>query len=61
MPESMIHFGGKNSSIKVLVEIPAVQLSSVVLVTLKNRTPNPAAQLVIDCAREVAKPSAKRK
>jgi DNA-binding transcriptional LysR family regulator len=61
MPESMIHFGGKNSSIKVLVEIPAVQLSPVLLVTLKNRTPNPAAQLVIDCAREVAKPLAKRK
>jgi hypothetical protein len=36
-------------------------LNPVLLVTLKNCTPNPAAQLVIDCAREVARPLAKRK
>ena len=56
------HFGGKHLSIKVLpVEIPAVQLFPVVIITLKNRTPNPAAQLVIDCALEVAKPLVRQK
>jgi DNA-binding transcriptional LysR family regulator len=61
MPESMIRFAPKNLSIKVLVEIPAVQFSPVLLITIKNRTPNPAARLVIDCAREVAKSLAKKK
>jgi hypothetical protein len=32
-----------------------------VIVTLKNRALSPVAQLFIDCAREVAKPLAKRK
>jgi hypothetical protein len=31
------------------------------IATLKNRTLSPVAQLFIDCAREVAKPLAKRK
>ena len=31
------------------------------IVTLKNRTLSPVAQLFIDCAREVAKPLARRK
>jgi hypothetical protein len=31
------------------------------IVTLKNRTLSPVAQLFIDCAREVAKPLAKTK
>jgi len=31
------------------------------IVTLKNRTLSPVAQLFIECAREVAKPLAKRK
>jgi hypothetical protein len=31
------------------------------IVTLKNRALSPVAQLFIDCAREVAKPLAKRK
>jgi DNA-binding transcriptional LysR family regulator len=61
LPESVIHFGGKHLAFKVLpVDIP-VQLSPVFIVTLKNRTPNPAAQLVIDCAHEVARPLAKQK
>jgi DNA-binding transcriptional LysR family regulator len=56
LPESMVRFGAGDSSIKVLpVEVP-VQLDPVVIITLKNRTPNPVAQLVIDCAREVARP-----
>jgi hypothetical protein len=31
------------------------------IVTLKNRTLSPVAQLFIDCARELTKPLAKRK
>jgi hypothetical protein len=31
------------------------------IVTLKNRTLSPVAQLFIDCAREIAKPLARRK
>jgi DNA-binding transcriptional LysR family regulator len=58
---SIIHFSGKRSGFKVLpVDLP-VQLSPVFIITLKNRTPNPAAQLVIDCAHEVARPLAKQK
>lgn len=34
--------------------------SSIGIITLKNRTLSPLAQLFIDCAREVAKPLAKR-
>jgi len=61
MPESVIHFGGKHLAFTVLpVDLP-LQLSPVFIITLKNRTPNPAAQLVIDCAHEVARPLAKQK
>jgi DNA-binding transcriptional LysR family regulator len=61
MPESVIHFGGKHLAFKVLpVDLP-LQLSPVFIITLKNRTPNPAAQLVIKCAHEVARPLAKQK
>jgi DNA-binding transcriptional LysR family regulator len=60
LPESVIHFGGKHLCIKVLpVKIPEVQLSPVLIITLKNRTPNPATQLVIDCAIELAQPLAR--
>jgi hypothetical protein len=34
---------------------------SVEIITLKNRTLNPLAQLFIDSAREVAKPLAKKR
>jgi hypothetical protein len=41
LPESVIHFAGKHLSIKVLpVEVRAVQLNPVFIITLKNRTPN---------------------
>jgi DNA-binding transcriptional LysR family regulator len=48
----------KNQAIKVLpVDLPV--RSPVGIITLKNRTISPVAQLFIDCAREVAKPLAK--
>ena len=47
--------------IKVLpVELPMARVQNGI-VTLKNRTLSPVAQLFIDCAREVAKPLAKTK
>jgi hypothetical protein len=36
-----------------------IQPRPVIVVTLKNRTISPVAQLFIKCAREVAKPFAK--
>jgi hypothetical protein len=42
------------------VELPIARLPNGI-VTLKNRTISPVAQLFIDGAREVAKPLAKRK
>ena len=42
---------------RVPVDLPV--RSPVGIITLKNRTISPVAQLFIDCAREVAKPLAK--
>jgi DNA-binding transcriptional LysR family regulator len=59
LPTSILRFGGKNLALKVLpVKLP-IQPRPVGIVRLKNRTPNPVAQLFIDCAREVAKPLTK--
>ena len=60
VPASMLRFYSEHASIKLLpVELPMTQ-SSIGIITLKNRTLSPLAQLFIDCAREVAKPLAKR-
>jgi DNA-binding transcriptional LysR family regulator len=56
LPPSVLHFSVQRPPIKVLpVKLP-VQFRPYGVVTLKNRTLSPAAQIVIDCAREVAKP-----
>ena len=47
------------SSIKVLPIKLAVQPKPFGIVTLRNRTLSPAAQLFIDCVRDLAKPLAK--
>jgi len=61
MPGSLLQFSAALISYKVLpVELP-VRLAPVGIITLKNRTPSPVAQLFIDHAREIAKPLAKRK
>lgn len=57
--ESVLRFGGWERSIKVLPIDLAAASGPVGIITLKNRTLTPAAQLFIDCAREVAKPMAK--
>jgi hypothetical protein len=51
-------FTGLHTAIKALPIELASAHTPVGIVTLKNRTLTPVAQLFIDCAREVAKPMA---
>jgi DNA-binding transcriptional LysR family regulator len=58
-PGSLLRFGAKRLSLKVLpVNLPAVP-SPVGIVTLKNRTLSPVTQLFIDSARKTARPLAR--
>jgi DNA-binding transcriptional LysR family regulator len=60
-PASAFRFLTKRSELKILpVELPTARRPNGI-VTLKNRALSPVAKLFIDCAREVAKPLAKRK
>jgi len=60
-PISVLRFPAKHPEIKVLpVELPIARVP-IGIVTLKNRTLSPAAQLFIEHARELAKPLARRK
>jgi DNA-binding transcriptional LysR family regulator len=60
-PASALRFPTRRPEIKVLpVDLPMGRLPNGI-VTLKNRTLSPVAQLFIDCARELTKPLAKRK
>jgi DNA-binding transcriptional LysR family regulator len=55
-PASVVRFGARDPSVKVLpVKLPVVP-RPVGIITLKGRTISPLAQLFIECAREVAKP-----
>jgi DNA-binding transcriptional LysR family regulator len=61
LPESVLRFPAIDPRIKSLsVELPLRRMP-IGVITLKNRTLSPAAQLFIDYAREIAKPFAKRK
>jgi len=61
LPQSLLHFPVKLSSFKILpVELPTTR-GTTTIITLKNRSLSPVAQLFIECVREVAKPMAKRK
>ena len=61
LPGSMLHFGASYLPLKVLpIELP-IKPQPVGIVTLRNRTLNPVAQLFLDCAREVARPLAEEK
>jgi DNA-binding transcriptional LysR family regulator len=54
-PASVLWFGAKNASVKVLpVKLPALP-RPVGVITLKRRMISPVAQLFIQCARDVAK------
>jgi DNA-binding transcriptional LysR family regulator len=60
-PASAFRFLAKQSELRILpVELPTARRPNGI-VTLKNRALSPVAKLFIDCAREVAKPLAKRK
>jgi DNA-binding transcriptional LysR family regulator len=52
-----LRFNPPSVRLKVLAELP-IQATSSSIVTLKDRTLSPVAQLFIDCAREVTKPIA---
>jgi DNA-binding transcriptional LysR family regulator len=59
LPAVMLHFSAKRLGLKIVpVDLP-FKPWPIGIVTLKNRTLSPAAQLFIECAREVAKPLAK--
>ena len=61
LPESVLRFPAIDPRIKLVsVELPLRRMP-IGVITLKNRTLSPAAQLFIDCAREIAKPFTKRK
>jgi DNA-binding transcriptional LysR family regulator len=58
---SSLRLSGKQSSVKALrVDLP-IRPVHVGIVTLKNRTTSPVAQLFIECARKIAKPLAKQR
>src|SRR5262245_13154258 len=59
-PASMLRFGANLPPLKILpVDLP-IPPWPVGIMTLRNRTLTPVTQLFIDCAREVAKPLAKK-
>ncbi len=58
--DGLLHFyAGRFALKKLPIDLPIAPFA-VAIVSLKNRTVSPVAQLFIDCAREVAKPFAKR-
>jgi DNA-binding transcriptional LysR family regulator len=60
IPGSMLQFGPRPSTIHLLpVALPRWH-QPIAIVTLKNRTLSPVAQLLIKCIRELAAPLAKR-
>ena len=60
-PESVFSFPAKQPFIRKLSVELTITNAPIGILTLKNRTLSHAAQLFVDCAREVAKPLAKRK
>jgi DNA-binding transcriptional LysR family regulator len=59
VPNSVLHFAGDRLSFRPLpVELP-IHPRPVAIVTLRNRTLSPVAQLFIDCARKLTKPVAR--
>ena len=61
VPSSILRFPAKHPSLKVLpVELPTMH-RPIGIITLKNRTLSPLAQLFIEHARDVTKPLAERR
>src|SRR5712671_5720214 len=60
LPTSILRFGGRDLSLKVLpIKLP-MQPRPVAIITLKNRTLSPVAKLFIECVHQLAKPHTKR-
>src|SRR5262245_7475967 len=55
LPADLLQFVGKRWSLKTLPIDLGIQAPSLGVLTLRNRTLSPVAQLFIDCTREVAK------
>jgi DNA-binding transcriptional LysR family regulator len=61
VPNSALTFPVENPALKRLpIDLPTAH-GPVAIITLKNRTLSPVAQLFIEHAREVAKPLAKHR
>jgi DNA-binding transcriptional LysR family regulator len=61
IPDSVLRFPANNPALKRLpVELPTTR-RPVGIITMKNHTLSPVAQLFIDCAREVAQALAKQR
>jgi DNA-binding transcriptional LysR family regulator len=60
IPESMLEFGPKPSPIRVLPVILPRWRMPIAIITLKNRTISPVAQLLMGYIRELAAPMARR-
>lgn len=61
LPLSLLRFGVQRNAVKTLPVKVSVEPKPVGIVTLKNRTLSPAAELFIDCIRGVARPLANRR
>jgi DNA-binding transcriptional LysR family regulator len=59
LPAALLHFSAKRLGLKILpVDLP-YKPRPVGIVTLKNRTLSPVAQLFVQSARKIVKPFAK--
>jgi DNA-binding transcriptional LysR family regulator len=61
LPSSLIRYSGQRFAIKALPIALSVEPRVIGVVTLKNRTISPVAQLVVEAARAIARPNTKRK
>ena len=59
-PASALRLSGKRPGLKAVSVDISIPLGPIGIITMKNRTLSPVAQLFIDCARKVARPFAKR-
>ena len=59
LPQSLTRFSAKRFALKQLPIEPPVPLTTVGIITVKNRTINPVSRLFIEAAREVTKPLSK--
>jgi DNA-binding transcriptional LysR family regulator len=55
LPDDLLQFVGRRWSLKALPIDLGIKAPSLGVLTLRNRTLSPVAQLFIDCARDIAK------